>query len=301
MYKQIQCKKYILLFIFGICLYYFIVASNIIYRNYADSTQKYYAQVTNSSTSFYSSANEGSELFCIPYSYYVEITDNANNGYYPARYNNISGFVKSASVQCVSDQPSSPFAMETNFRILATQSAELRTEPSRLGGNSTLICQLPLYETNFTYYGTKQGEEVVSLLGEEWFYCAYTYNNTNLFGYVYAGLCYTLSTSPIQTISTNVVTAHVFNTEIVDPIIESPELQLPSLGDTITILAIGLPALVIFVMLLRQSTKKVADSREPSGNASIVSMPHQPPPSSRNSEVNKPRIPKHRGKDYYEL
>lgn len=153
----------------------------------ADS-RSFYAQIQSPNVYMYESEN-GKPLFEIPCSFYVHLlAPKTSNDFYFCEYIQQKGYVKSSEITCVENAPPNPYLCNVNFRILASQSAELRTEPSNINGLNSLICELGLYETNFIYYGKIQGQEVVSMRGDIWYYCSYTKNSQTLLGYIYAGL-----------------------------------------------------------------------------------------------------------------
>lgn len=165
-----------------------------------------YVQIQTENIMFYDS--KFSPLFILPFSYYVEVYDCLND-FYKAKYLDVYGYVKKDEVVAVTTSPKSPFLENINFRILAKQSTELRTEPTRENGSSSLICELDLYETNLIFYGEINGEEVVPKLGNLWYYTAYTSNNQTKFGYIYAGLTdQKKEIYPLQIETENVIDEH---------------------------------------------------------------------------------------------
>lgn len=230
-------------------------------------------------------------IFEIPNTYYVKLLEDEVDGYYKAQYLNLTGFVRASEIQCVDEHPFTPFLENVNFRILASQSAELRSEPSRSLGLATLVCELPLYETNFIYYGKIQGEEVVPSRSNIWYYASYTKNGVCQYGYVYSGLTDNLASYNSLPLSLYPITKHNWASLQEEPII-TPSFEPPSSSELAIIIAITVPTLLLLFFMLK--TSKKPKSVQNKNNGDIIKMP---PPKTATSVPHK----KKRGQDYYEI
>lgn len=246
---------------------------------YASSSN--YAQIQRSNVYLFN--DELNPIFEIPFSYYVLLLEKQEGEYYKCEYNDVKGYVKANEVQCVSSLTQPPYLEDVTFRVLASQSAEFRREPSRKKGLSTLYFELDLYETNFCYLGKIQGETVVPGCGDIWYYAKHIKNNVASLGYVYAGLCDQLSDIPTNTMNTNPIAKHEWIEESPETPITDPKLELPNSGQIIIIIAISLPVIILFIILL---TNKKTTKITPQNTSSVITLN---PKKAR------------RGKDYYEL
>lgn len=230
-------------------------------------------------------------IFEIPNTYYVKLLEDEVDGYYKAQYMNLTGFIRASEIQCVDEYPFTAYLENVNFRILASQSAELRSEPSRSLGLATLVCELPLYETNFVYYGKIQGEEVVPSRSNIWYYASYTKNGVTQFGYIYSGLTDNFTSYSTLPLSLYPITKHNWASLEEDPVI-TPSFEPPTSSELVIIIAITVPALLLLFFMLK--TSKKARPAQAKNNGDIIKMP---PPKTATSVPHK----KKRGKDYYEI
>ncbi len=260
--------------------------SNII--TYAENTS-FFAQIQSENVFLFE--DKGTKpIFELPNTYYVKLLEDETDGYYKAQYRNITGFVRASEVQCVDEHPFTIYLENVNFRILASQSAELRSTPSRTLGLATLICELPLYETNFTYYGKIHGEEVVSNRSDVWYYVSYTKNGVSQFGYIYSGLTDNFTTFTNLSFSLYPIAKHDWSSS--ESPITSPSFEPPNSFELAIIIAITTPALILLFFMLKTSKRTRPIRAKNSGD--IIKMP---PPNTATSIPHK----KKRGKDYYEI
>ena len=243
-----------------------------------------FAQIQKANVYLYSSTF--TPIFEIPYSYYVKLLSDSEDEYYNCEYNGITGYVKKSDIQCCSSLTTTPYLENISFRILGLQSAELRSEPSRKKGLSTLLTELELYETNFCYIGKLQGEEVVPGRSDIWYYAKYSKNNITLTGYIYSGLCDQLTAIPIQEMKTTPIDKHswLVEPEPTPQIPANPQFVLPSSNELMIIIVVSLPIIILTLILI--FNKKGKMQVETHDYSNIVTM--------------KPKKAK-RGKDYYEL
>lgn len=260
--------------------------SNII--TYAENTS-FFAQIQSENVFLFE--DKGTKpIFELPNTYYVKLLEDETDGYYKAQYRNITGFVRASEVQCVDEHPFTIYLENVNFRILASQSAELRSTPSRTLGLATLICELPLYETNFTYYGKIHGEEVVSNRSDVWYYVSYTKNGVSQFGYIYSGLTDNFTTFTNLSFSLYPIAKHDWSSS--ESPITSPSFEPPNSFELAIIIAITTPALILLFFMLKTSKRTRPIRAKNSGD--IIKMP---PPNTATSIPHR----KKRGKDYYEI
>ena len=228
-------------------------------------------------------------IFEIPPTFYVKLIEDEVDGYYKARYMNVVGYIRSSEIQCVDEYPAIPYLDYVNFRILASQSAELRNEPSRAKGLNSLIVELPLYETNFIYYGNIQGEEVVPALGNNWYYVSYSKNGVTQYGYIYSGLTDNLTAYTQNPISLYPITKHNWYIEEEQP--NLPAFDPPSTPELAIILAIIIPALLLLFIMFKTGNKTTKSVKQ---HSDIIKMPT---PTTSTSIPRK----KKKGQDYYEI
>lgn len=225
----------------------------------SNPNENYYAQIQNKNVYLYN-APFGSPIFEIPETYYVKLLEKSKNGFYKAQYIDIIGYIMETEIQCVANPPATPFLSTVSFRNYGAQSSELRTEPTRLGGTSTLICELPLYETNFTYYGKISGEEVVPNRGDIWFYCSYTKNNQTKQGYIYSGLIDMMTSYISNPIDPYPILKHEWK-EDKQTETTGATLSLPSKKQTLIILAITIPIIALIALMFKPMQAKKHTSK----------------------------------------
>ena len=260
----------------------------------ADEMKKY-AQIQKENVQFFFTPN-GEVGFELPKSYYVELLANVDeNGFYLAKYLEQVGYVKKNDIQCVSSSPQKKFLNDVNFRILANQSAELRSEPSRTKGASTLICELDLYETNFVFYGKRIGEEVVPKRGNVWYYCMYVKNQTKYFGYVYGGLVDQMPNFEELELNAFPIDEHTWTLANENPKQENLSIDMPNSSQLAVIVGISVPALLLLIVLFRpvKVTKTIKNKSTANENNKRCNVVHLPKP--------KKQFKAEKGKDFYEL
>ncbi len=270
-----------------------------------ESSMDKFAQIQKEGVFLYYSPN-GKPIFEIPATYYVELLQQENEqGFYKAKYLEQIGYVKSADIQCVQNAPPVPFLTNINFRILASQSAELRSEPSRSNGINSLLCELDLYETNFIYYGEIQGEEVVSKRGDIWYFCSYTKNNSTLKGYVYAGLTDQMKEIYRLSLDANPIDAHDWSTTKKED--GGLGFTPPSSSQLAIILCISIPVLLLIIALFkpvrtaslaRNKKLSYSNSKQSAEQSTITKhniIELKPNPKRKSSQKAS------KGKDFYEL
>lgn len=221
--------------------------------------ENYYAQIQSKDIYLYDSPF-GVPIFEIPETYYVRLLECSKNGYHKAQYMDRIGYVVDSEIQCVANPPTTPYLGNVSFRNYGTQSSELRSEPSRLAGASTLICELPLYETNFTYYGKISGEEVVPNRGDTWFYCSYTKNNQTKLGYIYSGLIDMVTVYVSNPIDAYPVIKHDWKELKVEESVNAT-IALPDKKQTLVILAISIPIIALLALMFKPMQAKKSPAK----------------------------------------
>ena len=88
----------------------------------AATTETYFARIMFDQVFLYKTPNnieDSSNIyFELPKSYFVELTDSANDNFYKVNYLNLTGYVKKDSVQTIAGVPMSPYLENINFRGL---------------------------------------------------------------------------------------------------------------------------------------------------------------------------------------
>lgn len=252
------------LFIFYLFFIYFIFNlffCNLIYIFAENETV--YARIENDNIYFYSAPinDETSQLFCLPKTYFVMLTANAedqDNLFYCAYYSGITGYVKKSDVKPVEGVPLRPHADNLSFRVFSPNGLELRSTPNA-SSPFNIITTVNYLETNLVYYGLKQGEEMISQKGNNWYYCKYIKSNNSFMGYLYAPLCDLL---PPLTPNTEVLQYKIGELFVIDTPTTAPDtegIKLPQELKIIIIICAVLPCILI-IYLLFKPTKLLMDN-----------------------------------------
>ena len=207
-----------------------------------------YAQIKNSNTYLYKSAESNQNKWClIEKSYFVKLISNYNNDYYKAEYNGLTGFVLKADIQLINETPSVPYPIAT---FNTPNNCYLRKSPKVKDVIDNTICVIPAGSKKLKYIGKIIGEEAVDFKGSIWYLTEYEDN----IGYVYSGY-----TSNVSIISENIeqVSIYTGNTfEKVNP--------LTNIDCVVIIILTLLPTLLILYMLYKpKKSKKLKTVRKP--------------------------------------
>ena len=207
-----------------------------------------YAQIKNSNTYLYKSAESNQNKWClIEKSYFVKLISNYNNDYYKAEYNGLTGFVLKADIQLINETPSVPYPIAT---FNTPNNCYLRKSPKVKDVIDNTICVIPAGSKKLKYIGKIIGEEAVDFKGSIWYLTEYEDN----IGYVYSGY-----TSNVSIISENIehVSIYTGNTfEKVNP--------LTNIDCVVIIILTLLPTLLILYMLYKpKKSKKLKVVRKP--------------------------------------
>lgn len=254
-------KKTVLTLIFALILFSFPQTEIF----YAKCQTKNFARITKSNIYFYQSPidTEDNKLFCMENSYFVELLEPEEKGFYRAKYKDLEGYVRASDLVFVSGSPQVPYPENINFRVFALSGLNLRSTPIESTGPFNIITKVPYLETNLVFYGLKQGEEVISHKGNQWYYCKYISEEEEYVGYVYSVFCDMLANAPI-------------NTEQLDttdkPIFEEPSAPTINTNDTIATLSkpaqyviiglVCLPCLLIVYLLFKPTKISVEENKK---------------------------------------
>ena len=230
----------------------------------AEESLCYYAKVTSAGTYFYSSPAEEGKIFELPQTYFVLLTDDANEEFYSAKYGNYLGYVKKSEVSPMKGTPTSPYATKYNLRITSMSGLPLFSQATF---DSEEILNIEFLEDKICFYGTFQGQEFFENSTDIWYFCSYTKNNKTEYGYLFSYYCNFVA---------NIQDNNEFFEEITAPLVFKPQPQTStSLSDTIKaliILGVIIPVLIGIYFFL----------------------------TKRKPNTSKPKTAK-RHKDYYEL
>ena len=122
----------------------------------------------------------------MPQSYFVLLTDIADEYFYHAQYGNCNGYVKKKEVTPMNGTPLKPYATSYNLRITSMSGLPIFETPSF---NGEQISTVDFLQENINYYGNMQGQEYFPNSTDVWYYCSYTENNQTIYGYVFSYYC----------------------------------------------------------------------------------------------------------------
>ena len=230
---------------------------------FASNYESQYARIITDNVYLYSQPidNVNYLMFCIPNSFFVELTADAQDEsklFYCATYLDKNGYIKKSEVNPIVGTPQTPFANSISFRIFVPNGQELRSTPT----SSTpfnIITTVPFLETNLIYYGICNGEEMVPQKGNIWYYCKYISGSNIYFGYLYYAFCDTLPTIITNTESFEYFTGELFVEEVTPTDIEPTNINISNELKIVIIVAICLPCFLI-IYLLFKPTKLVIDN-----------------------------------------
>lgn len=206
--------------------------------SYADET---YGQIISSSDIYRSSNLEDSvtNIICsLEPSYYVKIIMDYSQDAYKVMYFNEMGYVKKSVIKQVFGTPITPYP--SNIYISINKKCYFRSSPIVSKSNTLSILDI---NTQINYIGTANGDEVMDLNGNIWYYCSYE----NITGYVYSGY-----TDGVSSIMPNLeqlsFIKNVDNLDTLNPLSDTSCILL--------IIVILIPVLLMLYMLYRPNKKK---------------------------------------------
>jgi len=224
----------------------FLQSTNI--QVYAVENQTYYARVLFEQVYLYKTPFEDNSysniFFELPKTYFVELVDVENN-FYKAKYLNFTGYVKKDSVQAVASTPKNPFLNNVTFRVYADLSQNLWSIPTT--ENSTLITEIPPLTNKIQYIAKTNGQCLIQGRTSTWFYCKYTSQNNEYYGYVYSDFC-----DEMPTIMNNFEEVNYIN----NPTFKTPQQTVNAIPKDsnvvgVIVLIMSIPALIFVFMLLK--------------------------------------------------
>lgn len=192
--KNISINKFVLFFLICVLTTCFCVCNLQTQAAAFAASKPSYAQIKNSNTYLYKSAEQGSTTnkWClIEKSYFVKILNNYNSEFYKVEYNGINGFVRKDEIVLVNEIPLNPYPQNITFSTTST-SCYLRSAPKIKDVTDNTLAVIPSNSTGLKYIGKIIGEEAIDFGGSIW----YLTNYNNQLGYVYSG--YTTSITPIS-------------------------------------------------------------------------------------------------------
>ncbi len=223
----------------------------------------YYARVEEENVGFYSSKRDASPLFYMEQSYFVQIYGDEDL-YYKAKFKDIDGYVKKEEVKVVEGTPKLSYP-QPSMSVYALDGLGLYKSPTLK--SSALIETVPYLNTNLTYYGKIEGENVPGKT-TLWYYCKFSSLTSSQEGYLYSLFC------DCDTIAPNTEVLNYLTT----PPIFSPQGQdgsgLSATAKTFIILSVSLPCAYVLYLLIKPT---------------------------REALKTKARRPRHRRRDYFEF
>ncbi len=215
------------------------------FPNIAYAESAYFGKVKTQSAYFYQNADTSSQLFILPYSYFVQILGVENDVFYQAVYKDIEGYVLKSDVTLMSGTPSTPYF---NTTFVNYTSYELYEQPT-VSSNVVVT-----FEENQTlnYYGAIDGEMMKENVST-WYFCSTVINGVTYQGYIYSGVVNKEPTIIINTESFTEISEEVFTATT-----NGEEFAALSTGTKILlIIAIAVPsAFILFFLIKPSKTKK---------------------------------------------
>ena len=215
----------------------------------AANTETYYARVLFEQVYLYKTPTEDNSTsnihFELPKTYFVELVGKENN-FYKAKYLNFYGYVKKDSVQAVNDAPINPFLTNINFRVYASLSETMWSNPTQ---KSNTITQIPHLTNNLTYIGKVNGECLIENRTNVWYFCKFT-SDKDYYGYVYSDFC-----DQMTSISDNLEEVEYISNPTFE--VETPPTKtIPENSNAVGIVIgiLSIPVL-IFVFMIMKGTK----------------------------------------------
>lgn len=188
-----------------------------------------------------------SKYFLIEKTYFVKILEIANDDFYKAEYNGITGYIKKQDIEFVEEVPENPYLSGITFDIYSGSNVELRLEPSTSSGIGSIITTIPKSQKNLNYIGKIAGEESIKGLGNIWYYCSYYLSDgSEIYGYIYSPL--TNNLSAINESNENLTVVSVNNYIPLNNL-----LYLNLSTKNLIILVISIPALVVLYLFIKPS------------------------------------------------
>ena len=175
-------KLKILTFLFIFCAF-FANFDKITYFASAENQKTYFAKIESDKCYFYSSPTDSEEnkLFKLPYSYFVKLTEKANDEFYEANFEEISGYVKKSDFIAVDGAPNEPYPyleMELFYNF-----------PLYLRPSTSSVKLADLTTSSKLYLLGDMEGEYLSISSNCWHYVSYSYEDSVYYGYIYSAFC----------------------------------------------------------------------------------------------------------------
>ena len=123
-------------------------------------------------------------FFTLEETYFAKVQSEQDN-FYEVSYNGVTGFVLKDDVMLIDGTPITPYPENITFDINKSVSLIVRSLPSENGEYLGLL----LYGASAEYIAQTTGQEMVTGLGNVWYYISYkSLEQGVISGYVYAGL-----------------------------------------------------------------------------------------------------------------
>lgn len=242
--------KYLILFL----LFLLIPTTNLETANSSSViSRSYYAKVLSSNVFLYASPDELNPMFEIPSSYFVLLTDDANENFYNATYGNYTGYVKKEEVTAMQGSPQNPYAINHNIRITSMSGLPLMEKSTF---DSTSVLTLNFLENEISYYGKLTGQEYFPNSTDIWYYCSIYKNGKTTFGYLFSYYC-DMPTS----ITNNQEYFEEITEKLIFKITPSHTVGLSDTVKALIVLAIVIPLLLCIYFIMsphkKAKTKKI--------------------------------------------
>ncbi|MBO5394595.1 MAG: hypothetical protein J6A28_01650 [Clostridia bacterium] len=215
---------------------------------YSYAEKIYWAKVEQNGTYFYALADETSQLFILPESYFVKLTGEKDN-FFSAQYRDIQGYVKKDEVSPMDGTPSNPYYIES-FRAFLPAGTGLYAISQMM--DEYKIIDIPYLYENLTYYGSIAGQTAIPEKSNIWHYCKYGED----YGYVYSIFCDKLESPPLNHESFSKIDSVSFE--------EPPIKALSQTAMAFIIIGVSLPCLIVLYLLIRPNMMKVSLPKEKS-------------------------------------
>lgn len=206
-------------------------------KAFADDEKTYFAKVETSEAMLYSSPNDQSALFEIPYSYFVKVESVVDN-FFKVTYKDVSGFVKKSQVTLMNGDPINPYFQATIQNYLEFS---LYDSPNRNGKILTLLPE----NATLNYYGTKVGQALTTKTSD-WIYCSYINSEKTFYGYIYSEIA-----SQLPVIQTNLETFDIVDEKVLSNITPVEFSKLSTGTKVLLIISISVPSVLILYFLIK--------------------------------------------------
>lgn len=233
-------KKFLI--ISSILLYAFLgvfMVNKLDYSIETSTKSEQYAKIVDTNCYFFKTPTKNyhhsNVNFILEKSYFVLVLSTENDFYY-VYYNNIKGYILKEQVELINEVPTNPFL--ENITLNISSDCYMYSSPEVL--ESSKVKKLSKL-TQLTFIGKINGSKE-NLHGTNlWYYCKFTENNHEIYGYVSSDN--TNNLSPI-TENNEVTTLKLSSTE-------NTFLYLNSTTSNLIILLISLPTILVVFLLLK--------------------------------------------------